>query len=503
MHLTGMSVSPFSLPKCQPLRLAGTQAGGDKERMVKSIRPTISGTPSPAIRQIISTAVSARVPASRLATEPLPCVAMISLHGYVASRPPLGATDTGGQVVFVLEQARKLALMGYQVDVWTRMFDGQPSLESLDARVRILRMPCGGAGFLPKEHLCDHVAEWCAHALTYIEEHGLEYTFINSHYWDAGLAGARLGTALNIPHLHTPHSLGWWKRKLMKVDGPSSGQELELRYNFTTRIAAEREIYRDCDAVVATTPAQRDLLVREYDVPPEKVHMIPAGYDDHRFFAVGASARAAIRERLGFRGKVILALGRLAQNKGFDLLIEAFPTVARREPEAVLHLAVGGRVMTGNEQALLARLKQQAMQTGFGERIQFGSFVEENDLPDFYRAADLFVLSSRYEPFGMTAIEAMASGTPTVVTIHGGLHRALSFGRHAVSADPFDSTDLGMTMVNALRDLRMRERLSRMGAHLARSLFTWSGITHQLLALVEAPRPSRPEERLAPLALAG
>ena len=101
----------------------------------------------------------------------------------------------------------------------------------------------------------------------------------------------------------------------------------------------------------------------------------------------------------------------------------------------------------------------------------------------------MFVLSSRYEPFGMTAIEAMASGTPTVVTVHGGLFRALTFGRHALFADPFDREDLGITMAKIFRHPRLRRRLSRMGAHKARSLFTWTGVAQQLVAAVEH-RPS-------------
>ena len=97
----------------------------------------------------------------------------------------------------------------------------------------------------------------------------------------------------------------------------------------------------------------------------------------------------------------------------------------------------------------------------------------------------MFVLCSRYEPFGMTAIEAMASGTPTVVTVHGGLYRALTFGRHALFADPFDKEDLGITMAKVFRHSRLRARLGTMGAHKARSLFTWTGIAQQLIATVE------------------
>jgi mannosylfructose-phosphate synthase len=237
--------------------------------------------------------------------------------------------------------------------------------------------------------------------------------------------------------------------------------------------------------VVATTPQQVDVLRADYGVPEENCCIIPPGYDDNRFYPVSEASRQAIRQRLGFSGKVVLSLGRLARNKGYDLLIDAFELVVRREPDAVLHLDVGGTERTPAEATILGELKAQVARLALSDQVRFGSFIPEEDLADFYRAADLFVLSSRYEPFGMTAIEAMASGTPTVVTTHGGLFRALTFGRHALYADSLDKEALGIMMVTVLRHPRLRARLARMGAHKARSLFTWTGIAQRLIALVE------------------
>ena len=146
---------------------------------------------------------------------------------------------------------------------------------------------------------------------------------------------------------------------------------------------------------------------------------------------------------------------------------------------------MGGADLNDAEQRILDELKEQVARLKLEDRVLFEGFIPDELLADYYRAADLFVLSSRYEPFGMTAIEAMASGTPTVVTVHGGLYRALTFGRHALYADPFDKEDLGITMFKVLRHPRLRDRLARMGAHKARSLFTWTGIAQQLVAVVE------------------
>ena len=412
-------------------------------------------------------------------------IAMISTHGYVAANPPLGAADTGGQVVYVLELAKKIAQLGYEVDIWTRRFEDQPEMDPVTDRVRIIRVPCGGKDFIPKEYLHESLAEWCVQALRFIKRHGLVYELIDSHYWDAGMAAQTLAEALHVHHLHTPHSLGLWKQRQMEHDYPEDAEKFEKQYNFVRRINEERRLCQNCSLVIATTPPQLDLITQDYGVPAEKVRMIPPGYDDTRFYPVGAASRDAIRRRLGFDGNVVLALGRLARNKGYDLLIEAFEVLAKRVPDAMLYLAVGGEQLNPREAAILEKLTARAAASSCADRIRFGGFIPEADLPDYYRAADLFVLCSRYEPFGMTAIEAMASGTPTVVTIHGGLYRAISFGRHALYADPFDPEDLGVTMAKVFRHPRLRERLSRMGAHKARSLFTWTGIAQQLIAAVE------------------
>jgi mannosylfructose-phosphate synthase len=414
-----------------------------------------------------------------------PRIAMVSTHGYVAATPPLGAADTGGQVVYVLELAKKLGQLGFDVDIWTRRFEDQPEMDVVNSRVRVLRAPCGGPGFLPKEYLHRELMEWCENALRVIKRHKLNYQFINSHYWDGGVAGQRLAEALHVPHVHTPHSLGIWKKVQMETDYPEKKETFEQEFNFTERIQHETILYRTCDLVIATTPPQNDMILEDYNVPQNRVHMIPPGYDDNKFFPVSDATRSLIRRRLGFRHPTILALGRLATNKGYDLLIEAFSVTAQRIPGAVLHLAIGGTKLDAQERKMLQELKGIADRLGLRKQVKFSGFINDEELADYYRACDIFVLSSRYEPFGMTAIEAMACGAPTVVTIHGGLFRAVTFGRHALFGDPFDREDLGIMMMKPLKHARLKNRLSRMGAHKARSLFTWTGIAQQLISLVE------------------
>ena len=176
---------------------------------------------------------------------------MVSTHGYVAAEPPLGLPDTGGQVVYVIELAKKLAQLGYEVDVWTRRFENQPQTEKVEDHVRIIRMPCGGKEFIPKEYLYKKLPEWTENALRYIAKKRYKYEFINSHYWDAGLAGQHMSEELGVPHIHTPHSIGTWKQRLMKEDFPDDAESLEETYNFSRRIHHETNLYRECDMVVA------------------------------------------------------------------------------------------------------------------------------------------------------------------------------------------------------------------------------------------------------------
>ena len=417
-------------------------------------------------------------------TSNLPRIAMLSTHGYVAAQPRLGDADTGGQVVYVLELSKKLAQLGYEVDIWTRQFQDQAQIEPVSPQVRIIRVPCGGRNFIRKEVLCEHLREWNDNALRFIKEQGLRYEFINSHYWDGGLAADPLSRALGLPHIHTPHSLGIWKRRQTEATSALEAAKLDEEFNFTKRIGSERLLYVSADVIVATSPEQQGILVYDYKVPAEKCHMIPPGYDDTRFFPVSDATRDAIRKRLGFDSPMVQAIGRLADNKGYELLIKAFAVVAERMPEAKLHLAVGGKTLTPQETAIFVRLRTLVSELDLEQKVIFGSFIPNDQLADYYRAADVFVLSSRYEPFGMTAVEAMACGTPTVLTVHGGLYHAVTFGQHGLYADPCDPEDLGITILKALKDARVRSQLSRLGAEKARSLFTWCGVAQQFLSLI-------------------
>jgi mannosylfructose-phosphate synthase len=260
--------------------------------------------------------------------------------------------------------------------------------------------------------------------------------------------------------------------------------ELDRQYNFARRIRDERAIYRSADAIIATTPQQREILVRgEYDVPTSRIVVVPPGFDDARFFPVSSASRLSVRHELGVDGPLILALGRVAANKGYDLLLRSMPTVFARVPAARLLLAIGSTEPTPGEIRQIDDLRRFAVELGIAERVTFRDYIPEEDLADTYRAADVFALSSRYEPFGMTAIEAMACGTPTVITTEGGLWEMVAWGLEALYASPLDPEAFGHAIATVLLYPRVADQLARFGSYRARSSFTWNGIAQQLVSL--------------------
>jgi mannosylfructose-phosphate synthase len=412
-------------------------------------------------------------------------ILVISLHGYVGAEPELGKPDTGGQVVYVLELAKRFSRLGRRVDLVTRRFEGQPEVDVVNDNFRVWRIPFGGPDFVRKEDMHDHLGDFVTNFLAAARAQGQQYDVVYSHYWDAGLAGQKIAEELGIPHVHTPHSLGWWKRENMASDMDAA--EMEEKYRFEERIRAEFLVYQTCDHVIATTVPQVEVLTDEYDVLERHITVIPPGMDEARFSPVRQDDRKRIRERLGMRQNDVLALGRMAQNKGYDLLFRALPTLFELVPDARLVAAFGGEDSERDEQKLV-ELRELADELGINERIEWRQYVPDEELADHYRAASVFALPSRYEPFGMVAIEAMACGTPTVLTVHGGLFDVIDFGNQAMFADPFRPVEFGTMMAIPMLYPELSHELSVQGARFARRNFGWTGIAKQVLGIFDGVR---------------
>ncbi len=415
-----------------------------------------------------------------MSSAPQGSVLMISLHGYVAAEPELGKPDTGGQVVFVLELAKRFARLGYTVDVLTRQFEDQPDQDKVNANLRVFRVPFGGARFIRKEDMHDHLGDFVTNTLAVIRKRGLKYDVVNSHYWDAGAGGQKIAEELQIPHIHTPHSLGWWKRHRMK-GAKEAGEGGGLR--FEERIQKEFVLYRSCDHVIATSEQQVDLIEDEYQLPRDHVTMIPPGIDEGRFTPVPPKQLDQLREKHGIRDTDVYVVGRAAHNKGYDLIIKALPQLKKLQPKARLVLAAGAN--SAQDKKLLAKWKKAAQEAGVARSVKWLGYIPDEDLADYYRVPGVFALPSRYEPFGMTAVEAMACGTPTVLTTHGGLFEQIEFGKHALVADPKRPGEFAAALSMPMQYPWLRDTLTVEGARFARRTFGWTGIARRTLSVFD------------------
>ncbi|MEM9720946.1 MAG: glycosyltransferase [Bacteroidota bacterium] len=412
-------------------------------------------------------------------------ILMLSVHGYVGAEPELGKPDTGGQVVFVLELAKRFARLGRRVELVTRRFEDQPEYDEVNDNFSVWRIPFGGKEFIVKENMHDYLGDFVTNFLSKIRNQGKTYDIVYSHYWDAGWAGQKIAEELGIPHVHTPHSLGKWKEENMGQQ--MTDRAMEKKYRFKERIQKEFLVYQMCDHVIATTEPQSEQLRSYYDMLEKHMTVIPPGMDENRFFSLPQAERKAIREKHGFQENDVLALGRMAANKGYDLLIEALPTLFTLVPDARLVAGIGGEGSSQDDKGVDS-LKKLAQELGITERIDWRQYIPDEALADFYRAANVFSLSSRYEPFGMVAIEAMACGTPTIITTHGGLYELIDFGTHALFADPHRPVEFGTMLAFPMMYPELYHVLSVEGARFARRNFGWTGIAKRTLALFESIR---------------
>ena len=327
-------------------------------------------------------------------------IAMVSAH--TSPLAPLGGRETGGMNVYVLELSRELARLGYEVDIFTRLDGDLPPVEPVAPGLRLVRLPAGPAAPIEKEAIVRHLPEF-VRGLRALASSGPGYDLIHSHYWQSGWAGTILARQLRLPHVVMFHTLG-------EVKNRARFGEAEP----TLRIRHERTIARRATAIVTASDHERQLLERYYGADPARMHTVPCGIDLDLFRPL---PRAESRASLGLPldRPILLWVGRLEKLKGLEILLDA---VAGLERNDALLLIVGG---DDRAAPLRAELEAQARALGIAGRVRFTGAVDHAALPRYYSAADVCVVPSFYESFGLVAVEAMACGTPVVASRVGGL----------------------------------------------------------------------------------
>ncbi len=335
-------------------------------------------------------------------------IAVISVHGcpYIQA----GEKDAGGMNIYVLETAKRLAARGVQVDVFTRRHDPRDEqVTELAPGARVVHLNAGPPT-TAKDGVFDLLPEFCERLSDFMSTEELTYDLVASHYWLSGLIGLNLQRTRGLPHVTSFHTLAEVKRRARPGE-----------HEAPQRAASEGELARSADLAIAWSPHERDAMVSYYGASAGRVAIIPPGVDTAKFRPLDQS-KCRTKLRLG-NGRVLLYVGRLERLKGVDILLRAASQLDHREDMTLL--VVGGSANSPE----LERLKGISRDLGIERRVKFLGTVPQAELPAYYNAADVCVLPSYYESFGLAALEAAACGKPVVASRVGGLPSVVLDGR--------------------------------------------------------------------------
>jgi phosphoheptose isomerase len=402
-------------------------------------------------------------------------IAMISEHASPLAM--LGGVDSGGQNVYVGQLARHLAAIGYEVDVFTRRDNsGLPEVAEWTAGVRIVHVPAGPPAFVRKEDLLPHMAEFTEAMLRFCRRQRVPYALAHANFWMSGLVAADLRRALGLPFVVTFHALGRVRRAFQRT----ADEFPDVRFAIEDRIVAE------ADHVVAECPQEEEDLIRYYNADPARITIIPGGFDPMEFSAI---AKPLARVMLGLAPdeRIILQLGRIVPRKGVDTAIRGVARLRRDRGVAARLLIVGGDSNEPDPRLTpeIGRLRTIAEEEGIAEAVTFVGRRGREVLRYYYSAADLFVTTPWYEPFGITPLESMACGTPVIGANVGGIKFTVRDGETGYLVAPDDAAAVAERIAHLYRHPRLMNVFRRQAIRRANDLFTWRHVAGGIAALYE------------------
>jgi glycosyltransferase involved in cell wall biosynthesis/phosphoheptose isomerase len=401
-------------------------------------------------------------------------IALISEHASPLA--VLGGTDAGGQNVYVAHVARRLAAGGDRVDVYTRRDRPDlPEIVDLGPRVRVIHVPAGPPTPVAKEDLLPHMGAFTSWMLARLQR-GRPYDLVHANFFLSGLVAADLKAAVGVPFVVTFHALGRVRRQFQGADDRFPDE----------RFAIEDRIVAEADRVIAECPQDEEDLIRLYNADPARISIVPCGFDPGEFEPM---SRPLARLELGLdpAEPILLQLGRMVPRKGVDTAIRA---VARLEAEHGVRarlLIVGGpdREPDLERTPELARLRGVARDEDVADRVVFVGRRDRTELKTYYNAADIFVSTPWYEPFGITPLEAMACGTPVVGSRVGGIKFSVRDGETGYLVPPNDAAALAERIAHLYRHPKLLAVLGRQAARRVGDLFTWERVANGLAEVYE------------------
>jgi D-inositol-3-phosphate glycosyltransferase len=402
-------------------------------------------------------------------------VATLSLHTSPLDQP--GCGDAGGMNVYVTEVSRRLAERGIEVDIFTRATssDLPPSVE-LAPGVRVRHITAGPYEGLDKNDL---PAQLCAFTSGVLREEASHdsgwYDLVHSHYWLSGQVGWLAKERWGVPLVHTMHTMAKVKNSLL-----AEGDDPEP----ALRAIGEAQVVDAADRLIASTASEAGQLVELYGADPARVDVVAPGVD-LELFSPGSRAEARRRVEVAADATMILFVGRIQPLKAPDVVLRAAAMLVEADPalrERIVVVVVGGASGSASGPEDLWKL---AVSLGIADFVRFEHAAPQAALADYYRAADVTVVPSYNESFGLVALESQACGTPVVAARVGGLATAVADGASGLLVDGHDPADYARAVTAVVADRARRDQLSA-GALAHARRFGWSATVDRILEVYRA-----------------
>ncbi|MBW4641629.1 MAG: glycosyltransferase family 1 protein [Goleter apudmare HA4340-LM2] len=397
-------------------------------------------------------------------------IALISVHGDPAVE--IGKEEAGGQNVYVRQVGEALAQLGWQVDMFTRkVSEAQDTIVQHNQNCRTIRFKAGPLEFVPRDNLFTYLPEFVENLLKFQKENGIRYQLVHTNYWHSSWVGMQLKTIQKSKQVHTYHSLGAVKYNTIE----------KIPLVASQRLAVEKEVLETAERIVATSPQEQQHM-RSLVSTKGNIDIIPCGTDIRRF---GSVERTAARTELGINpeDKVVLYVGRFDPRKGIETLVRAVRE-SKLYGSKNLKLIIGGGSTPGNSDGIERdRIEGIIQELGMSDFTSLPGRLSQEILPTYYAAADVCVVPSHYEPFGLVAIEAMASGTPVVASDVGGLQFTVVDEETGLLAPPQNVIAFAKAIDRILSNPEWRDQLGKAGRKRVIENFSWDGVAHQLSEL--------------------
>lgn len=397
-------------------------------------------------------------------------IALISDHADPAAE--VGSEEAGGQNVYVRHVGETLAALGWQVDMFTRkVHASDQAIVQHSPHCRTIRLKAGAEAYIPRDHLFEHMPEFVDSFQSFQRTQGMNYPLIHTNYWLSAWAGMELQKTSGIQLVHTYHSLGAVKYQSLA----------EIPQVANTRLRIEREILERANCVVATSPQEQEAL-RSLVSTHGQIEVIPCGTDTANF-RLTSKTHARAKLKLDSREKIILYVGRFDERKGIETLVRAFALLKSYDLQNLKLIIVGGSSENMPDSVERNRIENIVGELGLRDSTFFAGRIGHDTLPLYYTAADVCVIPSYYEPFGLVAIEAMACGVPVVASNVGGLQFTIIPEQTGLLVEPKDIAAFANGIHRVLLDELWVRKMRKQASASVNQRFSWTEVTVQLSEL--------------------